>query len=282
MQTLAVLRLLRRSGVEPVGAIDRERVSEFDGERVLPMSAWWKFDGGDWPPAPGIVPIPMGVHIASPALVAGHEDWWRACGPIGARDAHTHDMLTRHGIGAWHSGCVTLTLDDWTPDEFTREIDREKRLADALVLPLPPLDLPAGTTVLVDTGTTRGHDAAAPHSVRVSHQLNPARRINTLTLLDRLYLAERLLLCYHQAAAVIGTRLHAYLPALAMGRPAVLLGPPDARTKDCRGPFDAAALATAFRTDFGDCLACATSISQSLNPSTPQTPQPLISQKANS
>ena len=104
--------------------------------------------------------------------------------------------------------------------------------------------------MLVDCGTVRGHAVGAPGAVRVSHQLRPDRA-GGITLAERLYLARRLAMCYWLSSAVVTTRLHAYLPALAMGRPAVLLGRPDVRTADyVADGWEPARMAETFRLGF--------------------------------
>lgn len=231
IMTLAALRAIRAAGYEPSGWVDRERIETYPCDTILPMCAWWKFHSQDWPPAPGIRPIMLGVHLRSEVLVRGHERWWRQWGAVGCRDRHTRDMLLSHGVEAYLGGCMTLTLDDWGLGDFAIDEAREERLANALMLPLPDLSSVGGRTVLVDVATTRGCPAWAMDAVRVSHQIN-RDQYRRLSGDDRLYLAARMVETYSRAGAVVGTRLHAYLPAIAVGRPAVLLGEPDERTRD--------------------------------------------------
>jgi Polysaccharide pyruvyl transferase/N-terminal domain of galactosyltransferase len=125
----------------------------------------------------------------------------RAYGPVGARDQHTLDLLTRAGVPAYHTCCLALTLDD-----------------------LPAL--PRGEEVLIvdaDIDDWALLASLVPRAIidsaaRVSHGSNDllswgqkTRRVSEL--LDR----------YRQARLVITSRLHCALPCLAFDTPFVWL-----------------------------------------------------------
>lgn len=106
--------------------------------------------------------------------------------PAGCRDTHTRDMLMRHGIEAVFGGCVTQTLLE-KPKTPTLKIAVEA-------------DCPNDTWV------------SSTHRVHGLKHLHP---------LARLTIARSQLALLGAAEKVVTTKLHAYLPSLAMGCPVV-------------------------------------------------------------
>lgn len=83
---------------------------------VTLMNGWFMSAGADdtleWPPHEAIDPIFVSFHVAddrlmSPAGVA----YLQRFAPIGCRDQATVEKLVAHGIEAYLSGCLTLTID---------------------------------------------------------------------------------------------------------------------------------------------------------------------------
>lgn len=204
MQNYAASRLLPRVD----GYVNREELSQVTEDTVVIMSAWFKHDTKDWPPSPHVKPIFVGFHANQKELVTSHVDYLRTHGPIGCRDFRTLHWLQEVGVPAYFSGCITLTLDDYEP-----------------LLPAARSLMPVPTSVdvaMVDVGTDcdraipgigRGSIARMTHQLALWH--NPVEQ--------RMSTVMYLLNCYKQAKAVVTTRLHAYLPAVAMGTTAILL-----------------------------------------------------------
>lgn len=111
IQALAVRQFLPTMD----GFIERERLDEYDGEEVgVIMNGWFMHEQIHWPPSPKIRPLFVGFHvnilaengIYSPegiTYLKKHE-------PIGCRDKYTMENLLKHGINAYFSGCITLSL----------------------------------------------------------------------------------------------------------------------------------------------------------------------------
>lgn len=187
IQSLAV------SGMMPEVAIciDRERISDF----VLPAKAviagWYKHDATDWPPHPNIKTMFVGFHAFHSSCVTDHIDYLKTVGSIGCRDQSTQELCSRNGLDAYFSGCVTLTL--------------------------PQLDVePSGLPLFIDVPAPEGIN-----HMRCSTFLaesNPQRRLE---------LAQERLRVIASASCVVTTRLHAALPAAAMGIPVLLIPPPN-------------------------------------------------------
>jgi hypothetical protein len=110
--------------------------------------------------------------------------------PIGARDPKTRSDLSKHGIPAEMVGCVTLTL--------------------------PEYDGPRSGAVSVDT---EGPGLRVTHGIPYEMPFEEAWG-EALRALDR----------YRTAEVVHTRRLHAALPALAMGTPICYVGDMEGRT----------------------------------------------------
>ena len=106
--------------------VDRDTIDTFEtnnNEKVaVIMSGWWGWKKWNWPPAECIIPKLVGMHImdydvrswGSPIydehLNGLGGEYFKAYGPVGCRDKHTLDLFKKHGIDAYFSGCITLTL----------------------------------------------------------------------------------------------------------------------------------------------------------------------------
>ena len=95
--------------------VDREQLHVYNGKlsKVI-MNGWFMEEPLHFPPSEKIVPLFVSFHInpkiadrmLSPASVA----YLRDHAPIGCRDEETVKILQRHGIPAYFSACLTLTL----------------------------------------------------------------------------------------------------------------------------------------------------------------------------
>lgn len=110
-QSIATRALYRRLGIADADIvdIDRDTLPTYAGEEVaVLMNAVFRPDG---------FPIPDTVHpifvgfTARPEAMAANADYLRKWQPIGCRDRVTAELLSRLGVEAFVSGCVTLTLD---------------------------------------------------------------------------------------------------------------------------------------------------------------------------
>lgn len=106
--------------------------------------------------------------------------------PAGCRDTHTRDILLANGVEAVFSGCVTQTLS-------TRPTVEGLKLAV---------------------------EAPSPNDtwIQSTHRVHALRHLHPPT---RLTVARSQLALLGAAEKVLTTKLHAYLPALAMGCPVV-------------------------------------------------------------
>ena len=132
------------------------------------------------------------------ALMSGEKaEYFRRWGPVGGRDWHTVELLESHGIPAFWSGCLTLTLEGDRPAPAREDVVYAVDLGEAVFQ----------------------HLAARCRSPieRLSHRFPPA---SAQTRFDR---ARVLLARYARAKAVVTNRLHCALPCLALGTPVLFI-----------------------------------------------------------
>ena len=193
--------------------IDREALDTFDshGEVVKAiMNGWYMYSKFNWPPSPQIDPLWMSIHITEQDYFGIGErflegiggDYLRHYAPIGARDVSTLEMLERNHIPAYLSGCLTLTIPQFSNVEKTNEVllvDLDEK-SEAIVRKMYP----------------------AENFQSVTHNVN-AEEYSALSVEDRLRRVEKLLRRYQGAKCVITSRLHCALPCLALQTPVLLV-----------------------------------------------------------
>lgn len=211
IQALAAQRFLPQIDV----LIERERISApFDSDnspvKVI-LNGWFMHSPEYWPPHPAITPLPVSMHFAEPGisrlrrwvrsplermLSGAGAEYLRRWGPVGARDPYTLEQLSKRGIPAYHSGCLTLTLR--LPPALRGEC-------------IVACDLSAAALAQLRRMTVRP-------IVEVSHLGGESLKHS-----DQQAAAMRLLETYASAAAVVTTRIHAAMPCLALGTPVLLV-----------------------------------------------------------
>jgi hypothetical protein len=212
IQIHAGLRLLKRLGLAPEQWIDRDNeiatgtaIANQQRPLGILLNGWFKTNPAEWPPHPRLVPIYLGFHIRlfqSPTLISAEAlEHYRRFGPIGCRDRHTLSLLKSHGVDAFLSHCLSLTLprrlDDPENQTETFIVSRDKRILDYL-----SEEIRSCRFVCHYTGTT---DFTA----------NMRQALELLALYRS------------RAKLVVTTMLHCALPMIAMGIPVVVFFPPN-------------------------------------------------------
>jgi len=221
--------------------INREALSDYTGDPVkMIMNGWYMHHPEKWPPSERITPLFVSFHLnatvreqmLSPAGIA----YLKRHEPIGCRDIDTLNALTGKGIRAYHSGCLTTTLDlkyksaaprtddiyfvdpltklpSWdelsaSPRSFIRGI----RTGD--IFKLGPFKEGARKKILgkIFDNTLLQRAIPIPQEYTSAH-----------TEAQRFDVAKSILQRYATARLVVTSRIHCALPCLALGTPVIFL-----------------------------------------------------------
>lgn len=96
--------------------VDIENLSIFENEEKVNviMNGWFMHNPKAFPPSDSINPLFISFHLTPPAekdfFTPQTIEYLKKYEPIGTRDFLTAEIMQRHGIKAYMSGCLTLTL----------------------------------------------------------------------------------------------------------------------------------------------------------------------------
>lgn len=174
------------------------------------MNGWYMYRPEAWPPSRAIEPLFVSMHLsnrvgklskqglrAQQHLLTGRNLEYlkehASKHPIGARDLSTLEALQRAGVDAYHSGCLTLTLQP-------RNLPRSEAILAVDVTP-----------AALEQIEKRSRAPITKLTHRISSGMSPRERIRQLE--------DHLLVSYETAHVVVTSRLHVALPCLALGTP---------------------------------------------------------------
>ncbi len=211
LQSLAALQYLPGTPL----LLDRDDISVPDGAEFVSLiaNAWWTH----YPerllalPCNRFDPLLVAVHVAQEGIQSESGttmnqilethcavEALRERHPVGCRDRATLGLMQRLGVDSYLSGCLTTTLEapptEGAPEPYDLYVD------------LPP-------------GLSRRLAVSSPVRTELATNDIPA----DLRGIERLVRAEFRLRQIRDARAVVTTRLHVALPALAMGTPVVVV-----------------------------------------------------------
>lgn len=195
--------------------IDRESMHTFypeDQRQVaVILAGWFLYEHLHWPPSSFIHPLVISTHfdtyysrawgqpLENNMVLEGYGALWlKRYGPVGARDDHTLELLRKFNIEAYFSGCITLTLKQLPGVEMNNKIiavDVSKELQ---------------THIEEQTGEP---------PICKTHKIG----LSGYEIDQRFALVEKYLKLYQGARLVVTTRLHAALPAIALGTPVLFI-----------------------------------------------------------
>lgn len=100
--------------------IEQEEADQYypeDKEKIkLIMNGWFQWRSENWPPSEYIEPLLISMHIsplkAESLLKPEGIAFLMKHSPVGCRDYYTKKLLEDHGIPAYFSACMTLTLGE--------------------------------------------------------------------------------------------------------------------------------------------------------------------------
>ncbi len=199
IQSLAAKKLLPRVD----GGVSRERLRSPGAPGVISMNGYF-LGQCDWPPSPDLQPFFFAFHVTpgSVAKVCSPEGiaYLKQHEPIGCRDQGTMHLLQKHGVKAFYSKCVTLTL--------------------------PRRDKAPQNGRIYMVGLSKGAVAAVPKRIRRQAVLVDQAKLRLPDIRPSLKeeLSQHLLDTYSKTAAlVITSKIHCAMPCIAMGIPVVFL-----------------------------------------------------------
>lgn len=232
--------------------IEREKIDEYDGEDVMMiMNGWFMHHPEHWPPSPRINPLFVALHLNNLAdgVLLGEDsiNYFKQHEPIGCRDNKTVDKLRSHGVKAFFSGCMTLTLGyKYHSDEksgkvfftdppvlFSNKIEKIKYVLFFVVDFLPKRKiykkwhgkdkfclrfLAEISKFYHDYSRMFDHDMLLKAEY-IQQQAAFYHKYKTPE--EKMAKAERMIEEYAKAACVVTSRIHCALPCLGIGTPVI-------------------------------------------------------------
>lgn len=94
---------------------NRDELGLYDGEEAkVIMNGWFTYKPKTWIPSSKLMPLFVSFHLNSECVSSVLDksclDYLKKHSPIGCRDSYTMNVLNTHGIDAYYSGCLTMTL----------------------------------------------------------------------------------------------------------------------------------------------------------------------------
>jgi len=229
IQSLAARQFLPKVDV----FLDRDKLNEVKSDKKIKliMNGWFTEKPKNWPPSPDIDPLFIAFHLSEKGLkeMTSKEsiEYFKKHEPIGCRDYHTRDILIKHGVDAYFSGCLTLTFEKKSPtrsDEILLvDLEREGIKINEL-----PKNLVSKSKIF-DHKIFNMHPKMTEVRKRrgfIRRSIDPTYKFmfsDGKRIDKRFKLAERYLERYARAKLVITSRIHCALPCLAMGTPVIFI-----------------------------------------------------------
>jgi len=198
--------------IEDCVLCDREKLNLIKIPTKLLCNGWFMENGANWPPNRKVNPLFISFHIStksqreltSPTSIA----YFKKHQPIGCRDTHTLNLLQKHKITSFLSGCITLTLPRYTG----------KRGDDILFVDVMRTNYTSSyrKAILSQMIPKRYKDKIkfiTHFSKEMKSQTSQVRMNEAKLLLDR----------YKKAKVVFTSLIHCALPCVAMGTPVVFV-----------------------------------------------------------
>ena len=228
IQSQAVIDLI---DLERTKFVDRENLDKYDGNNLKTIiNGWFMEKPNNWPPSKKIKPLFLSFHI-NPSIVEKllnkeSIQYFKKNEPIGCRDYYTRDVLLKKGVKAFYSSCLTTTIDrkkylkDKTPkgiivigafDRLNPTIDNKSIFKLLLSIIKYPLKKIIYTFKLIKFNK---------HLLSLNREIKTYSQIVKKPLKSHqkgLELAKEMLEKIAKSEIIITSRIHAALPALAMG-----------------------------------------------------------------
>ena len=229
IQTKAVIDM-----IHPINhkVLDREGLNKFKGSKLKTIiNGWFMENPKNWPPNNNISPLFISFHINPSAerdlLKPESLNYLKQHEPIGCRDTYTQNLLQKNGIKSYHSSCITTTF---TRDKYlTNKTQPEGVIVIGAFDRLnPSIDFSSTYRLLLSLTKYPIHKLKYllkkqsfenhlrnQNIVVKRYQQITKRKISSHN--QGLKLANDMLKEIAKSEIIITSRIHAALPALAMG-----------------------------------------------------------------
>jgi hypothetical protein len=229
VQTKAVIDLV---GSKNIKILDRENLDKYNDTVIQTIiNGWFMESPENWPPSEKIKPLFISFHlnpsIETELLKDESIKYFKSHEPVGCRDIYTRDILLEKGINAYYSSCITTTID-------RNNYLKSKTQAEGIIVIgafdrlKPTLDYKSSVKLLLSIfkypfkkidytlklSKFNRHLKSQNVKIKRYSQLNkrPIKSHN-----EGLNLASEMLEKIAESEVMITSRIHAALPALAMG-----------------------------------------------------------------
>ena len=235
VQTKAVLDIV---GSKNAKILDRESLNNYNENKIKTIiNGWFMENPKNWPPSNKIKPLFVSFHI-NPAikeelLKKESIEYFKKNEPIGCRDVYTRDILLEKGIKAYYSSCVTTTL---SRNNYLKENDKPEGIIviGAFDRLKPSLDNKSWLKLFLSIFKYPFKKISYNIKLTQFNRHLKAKKIKTqkynqivkrpiYSHEEGLRLAEEMLQKIAQSETLITSRIHAALPAIAMGLKVVFI-----------------------------------------------------------
>jgi len=229
IQTKAVIDM-----IHPINhkVLDREGLNKFKGSKLKTIiNGWFMENPKNWPPNNNISPLFISFHINPSSerdlLKPESLNYLKQYEPIGCRDTYTQNLLQKNGIKSYHSSCITTTftrdkyLTNKTQPEGVIVIGAFDRLNPSIDfssiyrLLLSLIKYPIHKLKYLLKKQSFENHLRNQNIVVKRYQQITKRKISSHN--QGLKLANDMLKEIAKSEIIITSRIHAALPALAMG-----------------------------------------------------------------
>ena len=229
IQTKAVIDMIHPINYK---VLDRESLHKFKGPKILSIINFRYMEStNNWPPNNNISPLFISFHINPTAekelLKPESLNYLKQYEPIGCRDTYTQNLLQKNGVKSYHSSCITTTFnrDKYITnkgkpegivvigafDRLNPSIDFSSTYRFLLTLIKYPIHK---LKYLIKKQSFENHLRNQNIVVKRCHQITK-RKISSHN--QGLKFANDMLKEIAKSEIIITSRIHAALPALAMG-----------------------------------------------------------------
>jgi len=229
IQTKAVIDMIHPINYK---VLDREGLNKFKGSKIKTIiNGWFMENPKNWPPNNNISPLFISFHINPSAerdlLKPESLNYLKQYEPIGCRDTYTQNLLQKNGIKSYHSSCITTTftrdkyLTNKTQPEGVIVIGAFDRLNPSIDfssiyrLLLSLIKYPIHKLKYLLKKQSFENHLRNQNIVVKRYQQITKRKISSHN--QGLKLANDMLKEIAKSEIIITSRIHAALPALAMG-----------------------------------------------------------------